>query len=510
MKTTFAALIIMTLWLVPGCDRYLDSKNPTEPEPVELASPTDVSVTLNDRAVTLDWAHADPSMVTQFLIYTSDSLAGDYTRRDSTTAYSYTFESLVINRVYFFAVAPIGTNGIEGRRSSPVSAFVGPLSILIEGGDLYTGRRLVQIRLNSNNSTTHVMLSEDSTMLGAVYESFSATKQFELSGGEGLKTVYARFLFSDGATTGELLSDDITLDQKAEIRSAAFTPSGPFATGDTVTFTLDATEMGGTAKIDIVGGPSLTLWDDGAAPDLTLDDGLYTGRLILQPFLVLTDARITSSFTDQAGNDAFLSLSQVINVVDTPLAVTGVVASASSYSDIDLSWDQSSTTDFDSYRIFRGDNAAIDNTGSRLVTLTGRSTESWTDTTGLPSTTYYYRVYVYNGSDQSAGSEVVNATTFVKGPPDPVVLAGVQADTTHISLSWSESNADDFESYRIFRDFLVMADTSDGTLIKFGNSRDSTTFLDYAPLVDTTYYYRVYVFDSLGTYSGSNTVAVSK
>lgn len=509
MKTTIASLII-TLSLTLGCDRYLDSKNPTEPEPVELTSPINVGVTLDDRSVTLDWDHPNPSQVTQFLLYISDSLDGDYDLRDSTTAYSYTFESLVINRTHFFAVAPIGTNGIEGRRSSPVSAFVGPLSIVIEAGRLYTGDRLVQVRLNSNNSTTHVMLSEDSTMADAVYEAFSVTKQFALSEGEGLKTIYARFLFSDGASTGELLSDNITLDQKAEISSVVFTPSGPFATGDTVTFTLDATETGGSASIAIDGGPTFSLWDDGATPDLLVDDGLYTGRLIFEPFLVLTDAQATGSFSDLAGNSTSLISGQLVNVVDTPLAVQGVVASASSSSDIDLSWTRSSATDFDSYRIFRGDDASIDNYGLRLASLTSSATVSWTDSTGLPSTTYYYRIYVYNGSDQSAGSAVVNATTFVQDPPDTVLLAGVQMDSVNIRLTWSEPTTDDFESYRIFRDFATMVDTSDGTFIEFGNNRSTTTYIDYAPLVDTTYYYRVYVFDNQGAYTGSNVVSVSK
>lgn len=509
MKTTIATLII-TLLLFAGCDRYLDSQSPTEPEPVELASPINVSVTLDDRAVTLDWDHANPSEVSQFILYSSDSLDGDYALRDSTTTYSYTFENLIINRTHFFAVAPVGANGIEGHRSSPVSAFVGPLSIVINEGRLFTGNRQVQVRLNSNSTTTHVMLTEDSTMAGAVYEAFSTTKQFELSAGEGLKTVYARFLFSDGAATGDLLSDNITLDQKAEISSVGFSPSGPFVAGDTVTFTLDATETGGEGSVLISGGPTVNLYDDGVAPDQTMDDGVYIGRLIFQPDVVLTDAQITGSFTDLAGNNASLVSGQVINVVNTPLAVQVIAAEAISSFEISLNWTRSSIGDFGSYRIFRAADTSVDNSGLPLATLTSRSTVSWTDTTALASTTYYYRVYVYNGSGLSAGSNVVNATTLANDPPDPVVLAGVLVDSVSIRLSWSESNALDFDSYRIFRDFVAMSDTSDGTLIDFGNSRSSTTFTDYAPLSDTTYYYRVYVFDRQGAYTGSNTVTVSK
>ena len=413
MKITITALTIMSLMIV-GCDRYLDSATPTEPEPVELLSPINVTVSLNDQAVSLNWEHSDSAQVTRFRLYTFEALDSTYTLQDSTTAYSYTFSNLLSNRTHYFSIAGVGTNGIEGRRSTPISAWVGPLSITIDAGNQFTNRKQVQVQLNSNSLSTHVMLSEDSTMADAVYESFSLSKSFVLSDGEGLKTVYARFLFSDGSTTGEHLSDDITLDLKAEITSVGYTPSGPFVTGDTIVFTLDATELEGQARVSITGGPTVPLYDDGLTPDPTSGDGIYTGKLIIQPFVVLTDARFTGSFTDLAGNSVSLVSDQVLNI-----------------------------------------------------------------------------------------------TTITNDPPDPVVLAGVLVDTVSIGLTWSESNAEDFASYRIYRDYVVMTDTSDGSMIEFVNDRRVTSFTDYV-VEDTTYYYRIYVFDNQGAYSGSNVVSVTK
>ncbi len=92
-----------------------------------------------------------------------------------------------------------------------------------------------------------------------VYESFSQNKSFELSAGEGEKILYARFLFADGAETGELITDNIRLDLKAEIDSVYFAPAGPFVAFDTVVFTVETTEAGGTASVSIEGAGTVDL-----------------------------------------------------------------------------------------------------------------------------------------------------------------------------------------------------------------------------------------------------------
>ncbi|UCD16873.1 MAG: fibronectin type III domain-containing protein [Candidatus Zixiibacteriota bacterium] len=96
----------------------------------------------------------------------------------------------------------------------------------------------------------------------------------------------------------------------------------------------------------------------------------------------------------------------------------------------------------------------------------------------------------------------------IANPPGPVILAA-RAEEGAVSLSWTTSTANDFASYRIYRnsgsaDFSI----DQGILTGVINSRTVTDFTDTPS--PGTWSYKIYVFDEQGLNGGgSNHVVVS-
>ncbi|MCD6249794.1 MAG: fibronectin type III domain-containing protein [candidate division Zixibacteria bacterium] len=99
----------------------------------------------------------------------------------------------------------------------------------------------------------------------------------------------------------------------------------------------------------------------------------------------------------------------------------------------------------------------------------------------------------------------------VSTPPEAVTLAGGLIDTATVRLTWTQSDDDDFASYRICRSDLqgtIITDV-DSLRIAIVNQQNTLNYDDY--LTSTgTYYYRIFVFDTQGEFAGSNEVAVTR
>jgi hypothetical protein len=59
-----------------------------------------------------------------------------------------------------------------------------------------------------------------------------------------------------------------------------------------------------------IGNETITCHDDGGDPDVTADDGIYTGRLIVPSSLIVVNETASGVFTDPAGNQAQRSSEQ--------------------------------------------------------------------------------------------------------------------------------------------------------------------------------------------------------
>ena len=280
LKITLALLSLMLLGL--GCTRYVDSDNPVRSLPALLPAPVSISATLDNGSTTLSWQVLDTAAVRNFRIYLCNADGSNAHLRDTTTGatFSRTISGLQINQNYFFTIAAVGLQGIEGNRSTPPFGLTASVvSIDINGNSTYTNSRDVTVILNAPSSTTHVMLSEASDLAGAQFEPFQSQKSFRLSEGDGMKHVYGKFIYADGTQSGVPVTDSIILDTKAAIDSVFFTPAATtFTPGSVVIFGLDAGEPDGTAKVSFAGSGDISLADDGISPDAVAHDGIYTGR----------------------------------------------------------------------------------------------------------------------------------------------------------------------------------------------------------------------------------------
>jgi hypothetical protein len=160
------------------------------------------------------------------------------------------------------------------------------------------------------------------------------------------------------------------------------------------------------------------------------------------------------------------SASDVAEATTFPPAPTALIATATSPTQIDLSWTSSET----SFSVERCAGAAC----TDFVEISQASTTTFNDSGLSPSTLYRYRV-VTGGSV----SEIAEATTF---PPAPRGFTATATSTTQIDLSWTSSET----SFSVERctgsgctNFAKIAETS------------TTSFSDTGLTESTLYRYRV-------------------
>ncbi len=511
MTKNFIVILAVVLLLAAGCSRYIESRDPIRSLPDAVVAPYNLAARLNNQSVTLSWDAANPSTIARYRVYLSDSTGSDYVVRDSTTERLITIVGLSVNTRYLFRVASVLNTGLEGLPSEAISVRIANLSMVIAGNDEFVKSRDVQVELNVPFGTTHYILSEDSLFGDAVwkdYSSFSSYVSFQLSEDDGLKKVFGQLQFADGSQTGDLLSDEVTLDTRATIEEVSFTPTGvTLDVGDTVYFELVAGEADGEAFVGFTGA-SVELYDDATHTDLVADDSTYSGFFVVPSSFNLTNGLVTGSFTDAADNTAdAVSATEFLTIFTPPQAVKLSAVAYSTYQ-IDLSWPSSASGYFSAYRIYRDNSSSVNDASSELVaTITNRSTASYRDTTLSDATEYFYKLYVFDNTGLKAGSNVDSATTRVNTAPEPVEFYKTEQSDSTATFQWSISGEDDFESYRIFRGANVDVTITDQIVgLITNNATDEYTYKHQGT---GTFFFRVFVFDRHGVSTGSvNSVLV--
>jgi hypothetical protein len=192
-----------------------------------------------------------------------------------------------------------------------------------------------------------------------------------------------------------------------------------------------------------------------------------------------------------------------------PSAVTLHQPSATSETQIALSWSQSEDLDFFSYRLYRNETGAVSEESDLIVEISDPDQTYWDDTDLRENTVYYYRVYTGDLGGLTARSDEVEAQTKNE-PPLPVVLnEAADVDTMAVTLSWEASTAHDFEYYRLYRDEISTVTTSSHLVVEM-DDESFVSFRDTDLDPGTRYYYRVFVIDDAteSEATGSNTVTI--
>ncbi|RMF58106.1 MAG: fibronectin type III domain-containing protein, partial [Calditrichaeota bacterium] len=218
-----------------------------------LMPPTNVSVRLGNGYVVLSWDFPDTVTVKSFRIYRRAQSEEDFTRVGETTNKSYRDDYLANGSRYEYEVAAVSDAGVEGQHSKPIVAIPAIYSIQINDGALYTNKRQVLIKVTAPANTTLMMFANDSSFDGAVWEAFSDTKLWNLSYGDGEKTVYAKFRNLDDQEIDRPVTAKITLDQVAIISFIEENSNGRVLDAlDTLHIRLGAFETNGRATASIV------------------------------------------------------------------------------------------------------------------------------------------------------------------------------------------------------------------------------------------------------------------
>jgi hypothetical protein len=186
----------------------------------------------------------------------------------------------------------------------------------------------------------------------------------------------------------------------------------------------------------------------------------------------------------------------------TPATVANLTATATSSSQINLSW-LNYSPDATHFLIERKTGAG--GTYAQIASVSG-STTTYSDTNRSPGTTYYYRIRSQTGAlVDSAYSLEANATTqgTLSVPAAPSGLTAAPASSSEIDLAWTDnsSNETGFEIDRATNNTFTTG------LTTFTVGSNVTTYQSTGLSAGATYYYRVRATNSSGDSSNSNTAS---
>jgi titin len=175
-------------------------------------------------------------------------------------------------------------------------------------------------------------------------------------------------------------------------------------------------------------------------------------------------------------------------------APTNLSAAAVSSSRIVLSWTDNAGNEA-GFKVERGTDGV---TFSQIAVL-GANATTYSNTNLVATTTYFYRVRAYEGTNHSGYSNAASAVTL-SPPAAPTNLAATAISSSRINLTWTDNST--YETgFKIERSTDGVHFSQIGTLIANGTTYSNTNLIAYA-----TYYYRVRAYDG-PNHSGYSNIA---
>lgn len=264
-------------------------------------------------------------------------------------------------------------------------------------------------------------------------------------------------------------------------------PTNGSTVSGVVTATASASDNVGVTKVQFY-------VDNASSPAITDTSSPYNYSLDSKT-LSNGNHELTAKAYDAAGNATSTSITVKVNNPDTtaPSAPTGVTATATNATTVNLSWNASTDTGTNAsgvakYEVLRGTEVIAEVTGT-----------SYTDNSVVAGTTYSYVIQAVDAAGNiSANSNTASVTTpSVKdttSPSTPTNLSGTATSSSQVNLSWNASTdtgGSGLAGYNVYRDGTKM----NSTLIT------STTYGDDTATASTTYTYKVEAVDGAGNKS---------
>ncbi|MFH1256459.1 MAG: Ig-like domain-containing protein [Candidatus Diapherotrites archaeon] len=362
------------------------------------------------------------------------------------------------------------------------------LAISINDGNATARNANVKLTLSATGAT-ECHYSNDGTTFSA-YEAYATTKTWDLSAGDGSKTVYYQCKDTAGNETSAAgASDSITLDSGGPTVSAN-APTG--STNDnTPTISFNVTDAGSgvdstkiAVKVDgsavtpvivpVSGGFSVSYTPVAAIADKTVSVSVDTNDLL--------GNHTAFSWTFDIDTSAPTGLSISINGGDSYTRSTGVTLSlsASGASQCRYSNDTTQTSSYESY-----------------VT-----SKSWNLSGGDGGKTVYFQCKDAAGNETSMSGASDSITLDSGSPSQPTLDSANTISDSEISLSWGSvsdnSSGSGLKEYRIYR-----SNSSDSGYSNVATTT-STSYTHSGLSSGTTYYFKVSALDNAGNESAQS------
>ncbi|MDD5056986.1 MAG: hypothetical protein PHQ60_03865 [Sideroxydans sp.] len=214
-------------------------------------------------------------------------------------------------------------------------------------------------------------------------------------------------------------------------------------TGDTNTLLLSAWAMAangqsGTTLADRAQALATGLVNPASAPTSVVSQATFDAALLAMTSgassVMAAGASAPSSPAIPTATYGALYASAVAAGSTIPSAPTGVSATASSATQININW--TNVTGATAYNIYRSTTSPVQIIAANKITpVIAQPTSGPFPNTGLTAaTTYYYRMTAVNAAGESAGSAEVNATTSAAGGGAPAALNWTAHSVTGITL----------------------------------------------------------------------------
>jgi hypothetical protein len=395
---------------------------PTDAIP-DIPVPTNLSAVLGSDGVTLTWEFDGSYNYSGFDVLRSEDDQLTWVKQATVAGPPYVDSNLRTGFTYWYAVAGVDANGVQGKRSAPFPARPALFEVLIDGGARVTRSQEVVLTFTAPALTQNVRFSEDETFATTQWRDFAPSVPFLLSAGDGSKVVWAQFRDEAGSLT-ESVSSSIDLDTFAQIDSLTFAAlTGPslqdtISPGGTVRFHIvpAGNETGGFAEVSIegMGSTPVEVFDDGRNGDAAANDGVYQRNYQFALAFRQRSMRMAAVFIDEAQNTSVeREFENNLYMSDPPDSVVLSEITVVSADSLALRWTRSVDDHFVNYSVYRDVASGVDPVQSVLVgSVSDQATTVYIDSGLLqPSTTYYYKVYVINDLDEGAPSNEKSATT---------------------------------------------------------------------------------------------------
>ena len=365
--------------------------------------------------------------------------------------------------------------------------------------------------MNVRNAVTTVTLTATPTHTGA---SVSAVT---LGGTAIIDTD-----FTDGITVPSLAEGDNEIVVTVTAEDGTTTQPYPV----TVTVTRAATVPGaptglsatanGSTQIDLSwtapssdGGASISGYKIEVSPN---DTSSWTDLVANNTSTTYSHTGLTAGTTrhyrvsaiNSVGTGAASSTANATTDAAAPTAPTGLTATASGTSTIDLSWNAPS----DGGSVITGYKIEVSSNGtpsswSDLVANTGNATTTYSHTGLSAGTTRHYRVSAINSVGTGTASSTANATAATV-PGAPTGLTATASGSTRINLTWTAPS----DGGSVITGYKIEVSSNGGPswsdLVANTNST-STSYAHTGLSAGTTRYYRVSAINSAGTGAASST-----